>query len=199
MENALIVFIKNPELGKVKTRLASTLGDEKALEIYLSLLDYTRKVAVKTAADRYVYYSNHIDENDEWDINDFKKVLQRGDSLGDRMKNAFQEAFKKHEKVVIIGSDCPTLHPDIITAAYRHLDNHDFVIGPSFDGGYYLLGMRDFERKIFQGIPWSTIEVLPQTIERINELEKDFFLLPTLSDVDYEEDWLEYGWELENE
>jgi len=198
-KTALLIFIKNAEKGKVKTRLASTVGDEKALKIYQALLGHTRKVASAIDTQRFVYYSSFVEENDDWSTTDFYKKVQTGGSLGERMKNAFQAAFLKHQKVLIVGSDCPTLIPDILETAYRQLDQHDFVIGPAIDGGYYLLGMSYFEPSLFEGIPWSTIEVLPMTIEKINDLDKEFYLLPTLSDVDYEEDWLEYGWELEEE
>jgi len=196
LENALIIFVKNAEKGKVKTRLASTLGDEKALKIYLALLDHTRKIAQKVDANRLLFYSNNIQKNDDWPLTDFDKLNQEGNNLGDRMTHAFHTAFQQYHKVVIIGSDCASLTTKIIQNAFDHLAQHDFVIGPAMDGGYYLLGMRTFHPSLFQDIEWSTEKVLSATIQKINALQKTYTLLPELSDIDYEEDWEKYGWEI---
>jgi len=194
--SALLVFIKNAELGKVKTRLASTVGDEQALKIYLSLLSHTRHIAEEIKADRFLFYSSQINESDEWTPTLFQKHLQEGDDLGTRMKNAFTLAFQKHNKVVIIGSDCASLNPEIVEEAFIALEATPFVIGPAMDGGYYLIGMNEFESSVFENIDWSTDQVFNQTINAIKKLNKSCYLLPELSDIDYEEDWNEYGWEV---
>lgn len=192
--NALLTFIKNPEKGKVKTRLAATLGEEMALKIYLELLRHTRKIAEQVEADRYVFYSQFIDEEDEWGIKHFQKRLQSGEDLGIRMAGAFEEVLKTHRKAVIIGSDCASLNASIVQQAFDLLDQYDFVIGPAMDGGYYLLGMKEFSPEVFQEIEWSTETVASETIEKIDQLHKTYTLLPLLSDIDYEEDWKKYGW-----
>ena len=196
MQNTLLIFIKNPELGKAKTRIAQTVGDEKALQVYLELLAHTRKVAKEVNAQRHLFYSSFIDEKDEWKQKDFQKFLQAKGDLGNRMSLAFQNAFQQSEKVLIIGSDCASLTSEIVEQAFTALDEHDFVIGPATDGGYYLLGMRQFQPAVFRDITWSTDQVFPATIERINALEKSYFVLPELSDIDYWEDWLKYGWNI---
>lgn len=193
--NHLLIFIKNPIKGKAKTRLAATVGDDEALRIYLELLKHTRNIATQIDATRNLFYSHFIDNNDEWNNALFDKQLQINGDLGQKMTTGFQSVFeKKATKAVIIGSDCASLSTDIVDDAFAKLDTHDFVIGPAQDGGYYLIGMTDFSPKIFKNIDWSTEKVLPQTIEIINNTDKTYALLPTLSDIDYEEDWKKYGW-----
>lgn len=194
---ALIIFIKNPELGKVKTRLAETVGDEKALEIYKALLKHTKDIALQLNADRMLYYSEDVpEEEDMWPDDDFQKYIQYGEVLGERMYYAFEDALAVHDKAIIIGSDCASLTPEIVAEAFDALDRFNFVIGPATDGGYYLLGMKKLQIEMFQQMPWSTDQVLPETLARINALGKTVYKLPELSDIDYEEDWKKYGWEL---
>jgi rSAM/selenodomain-associated transferase 1 len=195
MAKALIIFIKNPALGRVKTRLAKTVGDEKALEIYLELTAITRKNAkILRGVNRYVFYSDFYNRDDEWPNSAFQKQVQSGDDLGERMFNAFSTILKSSDKAVIIGSDCPTLTADILEKAFDALENHDFVVGPSTDGGYYLLGFgqQNLSDLVFKNMDWSTDKVLPTTLKRIEEAEKSVFLLPELTDVDEEKDWLAY-------
>lgn len=193
----LLIFIKNPQLGKVKTRIAETAGVERALQIYLELLRHTRALALGVDARRLLFYSDFIAETDDWHSNDFQKLIQKGDDLGERMQQAFQESFSLGaSKVVIIGSDCALLTSEIIETAFQKLTEVPFVIGPATDGGYYLLGMNAYLPDVFENIAWSTEAVLPATLERIEQMQKDYFLLPELPDIDYESDWLQYGWEI---
>ena len=193
--NAIIIFIKNPVAGKAKTRLAKDVGDDTALAIYKSLLNYTRVTSLLVSAKRYLFYGGEI-LNDEWDESSFVKKLQSGSDLGERMSNAFTDVLQEHSKVIIIGSDCPQLDLITISEAYQALDDHDFVIGPSQDGGYYLIGMKELNADVFNDISWSTDTVCSQTIEKIKASNKTYNLLSKLSDVDYKEDWDKYGWEL---
>jgi rSAM/selenodomain-associated transferase 1 len=196
--DALIIFIKNPERGKVKTRLASTVGDDQALAVYRALLTHTRRLAESLdVVDRLLFYSAFIDRDDDWPASSFEKFLQRGPDLGARMHQAFITALSDHEKAVIIGSDCPSLTADIIQEAFAQLDQHDFVIGPAEDGGYYLLGMKEVHPQLFFDITWSTSAVFSTTMERIEALGKSCHRLPELSDIDNEEDWKKHGWELD--
>lgn len=191
-----LIFIKNPELGKAKTRLAATVGAERALSIYHQLLAHTRRVVRAVEARRLLYYSRFVDTRDEWSAAEFDKRLQAAGDLGARMQQAFAEAFAEGGgPVLIVGSDCAELSPAIIEEAFRQLETHDIVIGPARDGGYYLLGMRTFTPEVFTDIAWSTAEVLQQTLARIPD-GYTYFLLPTLSDVDTEADWEAYGGQL---
>ncbi|MFN0215566.1 MAG: TIGR04282 family arsenosugar biosynthesis glycosyltransferase [Saprospiraceae bacterium] len=190
MQNVLLIFIRNPQLGKVKTRLAHTLGDEEALRIYQILLEKTRETAEACDAKRFLYYSEFIEENDEWHPDFFQKKVQYPGALGERMEDAFERAFQSGaHKVAIIGSDCPELTPSVLQQAFNLLASADFVLGPASDGGYYLLGMKTFEPTVFRGLDWSTETVLQKTIEKIKTCNKSYALLPTLIDVDTEEDW----------
>ncbi|MEQ8525166.1 MAG: TIGR04282 family arsenosugar biosynthesis glycosyltransferase [Gracilimonas sp.] len=187
----LIIFVKNEEAGKTKTRLAATIGDEQSLEVYQKLLGWTFEQTRNLEVAKEVWYSRFIAENDIWEGGDFKKQLQSGENLGKRMSNAFQESFMEEsfQKVVIIGSDCAELSSGIIQQAFQELEEHEFVIGPAEDGGYYLLGMRNFYPEVFEDIEWSTGSVFQETIEKIQELGCSFTTLKELNDVDTIEDW----------
>ncbi len=183
-------------LGKAKTRLAATVGDERALAIYKELLWHTRKIATQVDANRLLFYSHFIDKKDEWLGENFQKHLQIDGDLGQKMAAGFQIAFdKKASKTLIMGSDCASLTPEIVYQAFEALDNDDFVIGPADDGGYYLIGMKVFSPTIFENIDWSTASVFPQTVEAIQKLNQTYATLPTLSDIDFEEDWATHGWD----
>ena len=186
-KNLLLVFTRNPALGKVKTRLAKTVGDTTALEIYTFLLERTRDIAMKVAADKAVYYSVKIRENDIWDATIFQKHQQVGEDLGIRMLHAFKNGFEAgYEKVLIIGSDLYDLTADTIANAFLALDKNDLVIGPAEDGGYYLLGMNSLEEKVFKNKDWGTATVRKDTLEDLKD--KKVFLLAPLNDVDIFED-----------
>lgn len=188
-KDTLIIFVKNPELGKVKTRLAATLGEKKALKIYQQLLGHTCDISSKVTANKTVFYSSFIPEHDIWTDAGFEQAKQYGKDLGEKMLNAFENKFQNsHRKVVIIGSDCNELSTPIIEQAFSALDFVDIVIGPALDGGYYLLGMKELNKNLFQNIPWSTESVLEETVGRINTQKLSFLLLKTLSDIDTEED-----------
>lgn len=185
----LILFVKNPEIGKVKTRLAKSIGDVKALEVYKDLLQITKENTSELNCHKQVWYSEYIDHDDLFDEKDYFKYVQEGNDLGMRMKKAIAKAFDEgFGKVVIIGSDCPDLTSDIICTSFKKLDKCDAVIGPSADGGYYLLGLNKFTLQVFQGIDWSTNQVLNQTKEVLSGLDYTYSLLSVLNDVDTEDD-----------
>lgn len=188
--NALLIFVKNPKKGHVKTRLAATVGDEKALEIYRQLLTHTRITVQPLQADKQVWYSQFIPRQDEWDDVMFAKKKQQGETLGKRMQRAFKEAFKKgYQRVVIIGSDCGQLKGKHLEHAYEALETNDVVIGPAEDGGYYLLGMRKYFPVLFEDKPWSTDDVFEQTLDDCKTYGLSCNVLETLNDVDTKEDW----------
>ena len=192
MKDAVIIFVRNPELGKVKTRLAATVGDEEALNIYALLLNHTMQEAGKVAADKFVYYHQQITIDDIWNVNEFYKKLQTGESLGDKMKAAFDEIFKLgYNKIMIIGSDCLQLNSTIINAGFGLLDEHDTVIGPAKDGGYYLLGMKKNYGFLFDNKTWSTESVFDESMKDMQQHHLSTGLLPLLTDVDTEADWIE--------
>lgn len=185
----LFVFARNPELGKVKTRLARTIGDDGALIIYRALLERVAQVTSQVDASKAIYYSEFIDDVDQFDSMNFAKHVQEGDGLGERMKNAFNDAIERgFVKSIIVGSDCYELDPTIIEKAFDELDNHDVVIGPAKDGGYYLLGMKELHPQLFENKNWGTSDVLLDTILDVKELGLSYAMMDTLTDVDSEED-----------
>ena len=190
ISSQLLIFFKNPILGKVKSRIAKTEGEKAALRIYLDLLKKCRQEALKVNAERHLFYADYIPEMDDWSLADFHKFLQiPTGSLGDKMKQAFSISLKNQlVKTVIIGSDCYDLSAEIIESAFLSLDKNDVVIGPANDGGYYLLGMKRFHPALFEGIDWSTERVLSQTIEKAKRENLDFALLEELIDLDTIED-----------
>lgn len=194
MKNGLIIFIKNPVLGTVKTRLAAELGDERALKIYLQLIRHTREVALSLSARRYLFYAQYIDHQDDWLPEHFVKEVQPKGDLGHRMEMAFEKVLKEQEKAVIIGSDCASLSPGIVEEAFSVLDQHDVVIGPALDGGYYLLGMKALHPPLFRDMTWSNERVYSETINRIKAGNLSYGTVATLSDIDYAADWEKYGW-----
>jgi hypothetical protein len=192
--NLLLVFIKNPVLGRVKTRLARTIGEERALLIYERLLEHTLSVTQVMDCAKHICYADYIPAEDEWLKSGFRQVLQHGRDLGERMLKAFQDGFEQsYRHVVIIGSDCPTLTTELIKEAFDALHSHPVVIGPAKDGGYYLLGMRALYEPLFRKKSWSTAKVLAETLQSLKQLGVTYYLLPTLSDVDEEADliWLD--------
>ena len=193
-DSAIIIFIKNPVLGNVKTRLASSIGNVAALEIYRELLFHTKEITKGLNADKYVYYSDKIDEDDLWDDEIYFKEVQDGADLGARMSNAFSTMFNKgYKRIVIIGSDCYELNEEILKEAFIHLKKQEVTIGPAKDGGYYLLGMNKFIPGLFLNKSWSTSGVFNETIKDLNFLNIDYTILTLLSDVDDLEDLQNYS------
>jgi uncharacterized protein len=188
-KQALLIFTKNPEAGKVKTRLAATMGNDAALAIYHQLLLHTVSVTEYLLVEKFVFYSNFIEQEDVWNSKRYHKEVQQGADLGERMKNAFTSAFRKgYDKIVIIGTDCPDLNAGIIMNAFVYLQSHDVVIGPAEDGGYYLLGMKRLYSDLFENLQWSTKAVFNDTLKICDELELTYQLLPVLNDIDEEKD-----------
>ena len=186
-KNCILIFTRNLKLGKVKTRLAKTIGDEKALEIYQFLVQKTKEISDQVQVKKRVYYDQSIPENDFWNSEDYQKFLQKGTDLGSRMYQAFLQTFQSDfEKVIIIGSDLYDLTPKIISEAFQELDKNDVVIGPAEDGGYYLLGMKVLHPPIFKNKNWGTDSVRKETLADLKE--KKVFLLEELNDVDIFED-----------
>ena len=188
-DKLVMVFVKNPKLGKVKTRLAKTIGAERAYHIYLKLLRHTMEEVSLSDAEKQVWYSDFLDMNDIFAAKKFQKKVQSTGDLGVKMMNAFQEAFREgYKRVVIIGSDCPGITSGLLEHAFETLKTCDVVIGPSEDGGYYLLGMKAYYPELFKGIEWSTQTVLEETLKIAASKKLSVEQLPVLNDVDTEED-----------
>lgn len=187
LTNLLLIFTRNPELGKCKTRLAAKVGDQIALEIYTFLLDHTHDITKEVRATMEVHYSEEIWENDIWENACYHKKLQKGKDLGDRMLKAFHDGFKAgYKNIIIIGSDMYDLTTEDLNIAFEELKKNDFVIGPAQDGGYYLLGMSKINTPLFKNKAWGTPTVLHETLNDLrNENVK---VLKIKNDVDHYED-----------
>ncbi|MDF1518193.1 MAG: TIGR04282 family arsenosugar biosynthesis glycosyltransferase [Lutibacter sp.] len=193
--DALIIFTRNPELGKVKTRLAATIGDEKALEVYKHLLLHTKSETKLLACDKFVFYDTSIIENDIWPETIYQKKIQSGEDLGEKMYQAFELLFSLgYKNCLIVGSDLFDLKKEIIDAAFQKLQENDVVIGPAEDGGYYLLGLKKLNSALFKNKDWGTSTVLTDTLKDLNS--QSVFLMETLNDIDTFEDLKRSNYEI---
>jgi rSAM/selenodomain-associated transferase 1 len=190
-KEVVLVFQKNAILGKVKTRLAAGMGGLRAMEIYKHLTQLTYSVLEDVAAPVVTYYSDFIPEIVNSPI--AESFVQEGQNLGERMAHAFARSFESGmDKVVLIGTDCPTLQSHHLHEAFEALTHSDLVLGPATDGGYYLIGMKRRADYLFEGITWSTAEVLSQTLALATAHGLNSILLDELSDIDTQEDWERY-------
>ena len=178
MKNLLIIFVKNIVLGKVKTRLANTIGTQGAFEVYKYMVEKLEKETSNLSCEKHIYFSDVIIK-EKW-ANDSKFLQSEGD-IGERMRNAFKNAFNEgYEYVVLIGSDIPDLNAEILKEAFTKLETCKTVFGPAEDGGYYLVGLTEMNDAIFKDIDWSTAKVLNQTLSKVS----DYQLLKILNDID---------------
>ncbi|HHT9116310.1 MAG: TIGR04282 family arsenosugar biosynthesis glycosyltransferase [Planctomycetes bacterium] len=217
MENAVIIFLKYPEPGKVKTRLAKDIGNEKACAIYKLLAENVIKnILTKNPGtyDVHIFFTPADKENEikNWlkSIIDNERAFhiqyspQKGNTLGERMSNAFQQTLQRKDckRCIIIGTDCPEIDATMIESVFEILKEKDIVIGPCKDGGYYLLGMsgpvpvsfkQGFVPELFEDIDWSTDRVFIQTMEKIQKNNLSCGILKTLVDIDTIEDLYQYA------
>ncbi|WP_354355268.1 TIGR04282 family arsenosugar biosynthesis glycosyltransferase [Pedobacter sp. UYP30] len=195
---AIIIFVRHPELGKVKTRLAKSIGNEKALQVYTKLLQHTLEITKSIDAAKFVFYTEEIQENDLWSEKGYWKCKQKGTDLGERMKNAFSFLFEQgFKQVLIIGSDCYQLTSKAIEQAIKLLDESDLVLGPAVDGGYYLLGMSKLYSVLFENKTWSTDSVAAQTLQDAEKLDLKVVQLQALFDVDEFDDLVASGMQID--
>lgn len=182
----VIVFVKNIKLGKVKTRLAKTIGDVGAFEVYKELVAITEKATSNVEADKRIYFSDVIID-EKWQ--GFEKFVQEGADLGIRMKNAFTKGFEDgYERIVLIGSDLPDINATHISDGLKALQNTDTVFGPAVDGGYYLIGQSKIHNCVFDNKPWSKDNLLEKTLLELDKKGITFSTLETLNDIDTYED-----------
>ena len=196
-KEVVLVFQKNAILGQVKTRLAAGMGELPALEIYKHLVQLTYSALESVPVPVWTYFSDFIPEFIHPSVE--KGFVQEGQDLGERMSNAFARTFESgRDKVVLIGTDCPTLQSQHLLQAFEALNHSDLVLGPARDGGYYLIGMKGRAAYLFEGIVWSTSQVLSQTLHVASQQGLIVTLLPELDDIDTQEDWQRYSSQFEN-
>ncbi len=182
-DNLLIIFTRNPELGKVKTRLAAGIGNQKALEVYQFLLQHTVNISKDLNLTKEVHYSVKIRDKDMWSNDFYTKKQQLGNDLGERMMSAFANGFKNGFKnIIIIGSDMFDLDQSDLENAFERLESNDTIVGPAEDGGYYLLGLTKMIPELFQNKKWGTDSVLNDTL--VNLVNEKYMLLEERNDID---------------
>ena len=196
-KEVVLVFQKNEVLGKVKTRLASGMGELPALDIYKHLVQLTYSALEEVPVPVWTFFSDFIPVSTNPIVEN--SFVQQGQDLGERMSNAFARTFESgRDKVVLIGTDCPTLQSHHLLQAFEALNHSDLVVGPATDGGYYLIGMKGKAAYLFERIAWSTSQVLSQTLHVASQHGLIVTLLPELDDIDTQEDWQRYSSQFEN-
>lgn len=193
MDSCILFFIKFPEKGSVKTRLAKDLDYGFVQTLYRNFVLDLLETLAKVKWPIIVYF--HPPESGAavsvWLGKNYSYAPQKGVDLGERMKNAFADAFADgFSKAILIGSDLPDLQNNVLDMAFNALNVNDIVIGPSVDGGYYLIGFRNnsFLPEVFKGISWGTDTVLKDTLKILKEKNYMVSILPELRDVDTIED-----------
>lgn len=200
--SALLIFMRAPSPGKVKTRLARSLGDERAAEFYRLCTDAALEEIGQLSGEveKYISFAEPVNKYEMRRLAGlgFKVEFQEGDNLGQRLCNAFSRVLKNGvRKVVIVASDVPDLSASIMKEAISGLDNSDVVIGPCYDGGYYLIGMKEMHKELFHGVSWGTERVCRQTLDVAEKNGLTVRQLPILIDIDTEADlqrWSEVDW-----
>ncbi|WP_431133849.1 TIGR04282 family arsenosugar biosynthesis glycosyltransferase [Psychroserpens mesophilus] len=182
----VIVFVKNIKLGKVKTRLAKTIGNQAAFEVYKELVNLTENATKKLNTPLRIYFSDAVADT-KW--NEAYKTVQKGIDLGERMKNAFLDGFEDgFERIVLIGSDLPDIGAYHIQNGLKALQHSEVVFGPAEDGGYYLIGMSKMNFKVFENKPWSQSDLLSETLSELQQSNTTYTTLEVLNDIDTFED-----------
>jgi rSAM/selenodomain-associated transferase 1 len=189
--NILLYFVKYPTPGMVKTRLAKTVGDQQAARLYQELAEKNfREIMLlhqKRACELVVVFDPPQDKAkiEKWFSFPCDYWPQCEGGLGERLEGAFAQAFQKGaRRVMVLGSDTLGLTADVVEDGFAALDSNDVVIGPAEDGGYYMIGCNSFYPAIFSEIPWSTGDVLPQTVKMIERLGLRHQTMTQLSDLD---------------
>lgn len=192
-EERLVVFAKVPSLGKVKTRLSPPLTTEQALDLHQALVEVTlqRLLSIsRPKLERCLYLSEPMEDASALEIpSEWKTRTQEGDHLGTRLENAFREAFDDGiKRLVVLGSDSPTIPLRCLEEAFDVLARYDVVLGPSLDGGYYLVGCSKYIPEVFHDISWGKSTVLRETANALNRAQRSFTYLIDWYDVDTDED-----------
>jgi rSAM/selenodomain-associated transferase 1 len=193
-DKAIIVFARLPVKGKVKTRLAKDLGIDFATSFYKVCAEHTFNEILKlemTGITPFLFCSkeSELDEVKNWSNNKFIYYSQQGTDLGERMLKAFNAVFNNgYRNIILVGTDTPEISADLMNDALTFLESYRCVIGPSDDGGYYLIGLNSKLKYLFRKMEWSTNSVFSKTIERLEKENQSYFVLEKLTDIDTEED-----------
>ena len=198
MKPVVVLMLKAPRLGQVKTRLAAAIGEGAALEVYRRLAE-RQLAAVPPGWSVAIHFTPPEAESEMIDWlgslrPDLRFVAQSEGTLGARLTSAFDAEFRLGSgRVLVIGGDCPGLSGGILNSAASALEVSAIVLGPAIDGGYYLIGLKEPCPELFKGIDWSTAAVLAQTLARIRASNLEWATLPILEDVDDSESLIRAG------
>ena len=208
-QQAVILFTRYPQAGKVKTRLidelgpqgAATLHDQLTKEVISKLQPMLTPQEAGFIQLQILYCGGTEQEMTQWLGDDIQFARQYGNGLGERMQRAFEQSWQQGAKqILLIGSDCPAITASIIKQGLKQLLSHDLVLGPAVDGGYYLIGLSDRLKnnkkdytRLFQNIDWGTEHVLRQTLDQAKKSDFSFALLPKLHDIDRPEDLVHFN------
>jgi len=196
-ESCVIVFVKYPDPGEVKQRLARQIGSTAAAQLYQSMVKDQLHTLQQTQLPLYLLFTpSHEEENvSQWLGSQYSYIPQQGENLGQRMHHAFTSLFQHgYARVILLGSDIPDVPFEYLTQADHSLALHDVVIGPAVDGGYYLIGFNkhSYHSSVFDDISWGLDTVLSQTRDRIDKLHLSSHQVPVWYDIDTIEDVYEY-------
>lgn len=205
VRTAVIIMSRVPRPGETKTRLTPPLSVQECADFHRAALRDISAAVRKSGLPGYLYYTDDQPAADEtFYLADYPWLLsatdahflqlrsQTGNGLGERMQNAALEMLSAFDAIVIVGSDLPALSSQHFAQVISRLDQHDLVLGPADDGGYYLLGMKQVYEPLFAGISWGTSEVLAETLQRAERLHLSWALLEPLTDIDTWQDLLSF-------
>jgi rSAM/selenodomain-associated transferase 1 len=189
----IFIMTKFPEVGKVKMRLAESVGEEAATSLYRCFIQDTLTIVQSLDIPFHiaVHPPKSVEEFQEWLGPSFQYIQQKGMNLGKRLQNGFLAMFQKgYRQVIALASDSPDLPPEIVQNAISSLQTYRVVIGPASDGGYYLVGFSSdsFIREVFEDISWSTETVFQETLSRVESVTSKVYVLPEWSDIDTKSD-----------
>ncbi len=194
-KDCLIIFTRYPQQGEVKTRLIPALGAVGAAVLHRRMAEHTlaqaRALRQTKAFSIEVWFTGNstLAQMQEWLGTDVDYHVQPEGGLGDRMASVFRSVFSKgYTAAVIVGTDCPDLNTTLLAQSFSALTQHELVLGPAIDGGYYLIGLQHLVPELFAGIAWSTGEVLEKTLAIAQRLNLTPFLLTCLTDIDVPQD-----------
>lgn len=201
MDSLLVQFAKWPETGKVKTRLGKTLGDEAAKDVHITLMTHVLSRTQGQGSWHNLVSFSALPQSFPDELSSFESLLranhvqlseQVSGDLGDKLQGAFSHHLQKYEKVVVVGSDCPTIDAAYVSEAFAALNKHDLVLGPAEDGGYVLIGLKRAAADLFNEVPWGSAAVRRTTIENASHLGMSVGLLAMAWDVDEQADYERY-------
>jgi len=192
-DRCLLFFVKYPEKGKVKSRLAAVIGDDSAVSVYKNLVAQMLSTVKEGSFPLYICFfpKNAQKPIKNWLGREYRYIPQHGKDLGERMRNGFINGFAMgYKRVVLIGSDIPDLPMKYIEEGFKSLKEMDAVIGPAYDGGYYLIGFNQstFSPQVFEGMAWGTENVFDETMKKLKRFRRAVHTLPYQRDIDTAED-----------